>query len=121
LTHIPVAIVDDDPAVLKAYSDLFASYDCETVLFENAELFLTYVKSAEVECLILDQRLPGMSGLELQARLHDLRSEIKTIFVTSQDDEMTKLRAMENGAHRFMSKAGDVDEIIRTVFELTGR
>lgn len=121
MKNVPVAIVEDDPAVRKAYSDLFASYDCETVLFESAEMFLEFIDSADIACVVLDQRLPGMSGLELQARINAARSDIKTIFITSQDDELTKRRAMEGGASDFISKAGDVDEIVRSVFRLAGR
>ncbi|QYA17438.1 response regulator [Rhizobium sp. AB2/73] len=121
MKNVPVAIVEDDPAVRKAYCDLFASYDCETVLFESAELFLEYLESADVVCVVLDQRLPGMSGLELQARISAARNDIKTIFITSQDDEMTKRRAIEGGASAFISKAADVDEIVRSVFRLAGR
>ncbi|SPL62448.1 hypothetical protein OHAE_5516 [Ochrobactrum soli] len=84
-------------------------------------MFLEYIASADIVCVILDQRLPGMSGIELQTRINAVRTGIKTIFITSQDDEMTKRRAIEGGASAFISKAGDVDEIVRSVFHLAGR
>lgn len=116
----PIAIVEDDLAVRRAYADLFSSYDCETAAFSNAEDFLDHITTHDVACLILDQRLPGMSGLELQGVLQEREVTFRTIFITSQDDETTRAKAMEAGAAAFFSKGGDIDVIIASVLELAG-
>jgi FixJ family two-component response regulator len=117
----PIAIVEDDLAVRRAYADLFCSYDCETVAFPTAEELLEYIVTHDVACLILDQRLPGMSGLELQSLLHERDVPFRTIFITSQDDEVTRAKAMEAGAAAFFSKGSDIDVIIANVLELAGQ
>ncbi|MGF9565024.1 response regulator [Neorhizobium sp. BT27B] len=120
LSRPPIAIVEDDLAVRRAYSDLFSSYDCETVIFPTAEEFLEYVADHKVACLILDQRLPGMSGLELQGLLRERDVTFKTVFITSQDDDITKAKAMEAGATAFFSKGSDIDDIIAGVMRVAG-
>ncbi len=120
LSRPPIAIVEDDLAVRRAYADLFCSYDCETVAFPTAEEFLEHIADQKVACLILDQRLPGMSGLELQSLLQGKDVGFKTVFITSQDDDTTRNKAMEAGAAAFFSKGSDVDDIIASVMHLAG-
>ncbi|MBO9127989.1 MULTISPECIES: response regulator [unclassified Rhizobium] len=120
LARPPIAIVEDDLAVRRAYADLFCSYDCDTVAFPTAEEFLEHIVDQKIACLILDQRLPGMTGLELQGVLQERHVAFKTIFITSQDDEVTRAKAMEVGAAAFFSKGGDVDDIIASVIHLAG-
>ncbi len=120
LSRSPIAIVEDDLAVRRAYADLFCSYDCETVAFPTAEEFLEHIVDETVACLILDQRLPGMSGLELQSLLQERDVAFKTVFITSQDDDTTRTKAMEAGAAAFFSKGSDVDDIIASVLHLAG-
>ncbi|MBB3979713.1 FixJ family two-component response regulator [Rhizobium azooxidifex] len=120
LSRPPIAIVEDDLAVQRAYADLFSSYDCETVVFPTAEEFLEHIADKQVACLILDQRLPGMNGLELQSLLQERNVAFKTVFITSQDDDNTKAKAIQAGAAAFFSKGSDVDDIIASVMHLAG-
>jgi FixJ family two-component response regulator len=120
LSRPPIAIVEDDLAVRRAYADLFSSYDCETVDFPTAEEFLDHLVKQKVACLILDQRLPGMSGLELQSLLREREVTFKTVFITSQDDDATRAKAMEAGAAAFFSKGSDIDDIISSVMREAG-
>jgi FixJ family two-component response regulator len=106
--------------VRRAYADLFSSYDCDTVVFPTAEEFLEHVSDHRVACLILDQRLPGMSGLELQTLLREMDVAFKTVFITSQDDDITKAKAIEAGAAAFFSKGSDIDDIIAGVMRVAG-
>ena len=112
---LTIAIVEDDDGVRLAYADLMSSYGYEVMAFGSAEDFISSDCHDEVECLILDQRLPGLSGLELQALLHRKRSTLPIVFVTSHDDDVTRMKALENGAVHFLNKPIDADELVRCV------
>lgn len=118
---LTIAIVEDDDGVRVAYADLMSSYGYEVRAFESAEDFIASNCQNEVECLILDQRLPGLSGLELQAQLKHENSKLPIVFVTSQDDDVTRNRALENGAVHFLNKPIDPDELAECVSEALGR
>ena len=118
---LTIAIVEDDDGVRVAYTDLMSSYGYEVRAFGSAEQFIASGCKDEVECLILDQRLPGLSGLELQSKLKLEKSSLPIIFVTSQDDEVTRTRAIENGAVHFLNKPIDVDELVRCVADAYGQ
>jgi FixJ family two-component response regulator len=112
---LTIAIVEDDDGVRLAYADLMSSYGYEVKAFGSAEDFISSNCHDEVECLILDQRLPGLSGLELQALLHRKRITLPIVFVTSHDDDVTRMKALENGAVHFLNKPIDADELVRCV------
>lgn len=118
---LTIAIVEDDDGIRLAYADLMSSYGYEVRAFASAEEFIISSCQSEVECLILDQRLPGLSGLELQAQLKREKCTLPIIFVTSHDDEVTRARALENGAVHFLNKPIDADELVRCVAEIPGR
>ncbi|WP_223217315.1 response regulator transcription factor [Rhizobium cauense] len=118
---LTIAIVEDDDGIRIAYADLMSSYGYEVRAFASAEEFIASNCQSEVECLILDQRLPGLSGLELQALLKREKCTLPIIFVTSHDDDVTRARALENGAVHFLNKPIDPDELVRCVAEVPGR
>ena len=118
---LTIAIVEDDDGVRLAYADLMSSYGYEVRAFGSAEDFISSSCHDEVECLILDQRLPGMSGLELQAQLQRQRSTLPIVFVTSHDDDVTRMKALENGAVHFIKKTIDEDELVRCVTDAHSR
>jgi FixJ family two-component response regulator len=99
-----VAIVDDDELVRQALDSLLkaAGYMAET--FASAEDFLDSIPMNDTACLILDVRLPGMSGIELQRRLRAKNNGIPIIFVTAHGDATTRDRAIEDGAVGFLTK-----------------
>lgn len=104
-----IAIVEDDKAVREAYADMLRSFGYVPTLFASAEDFLRHEGDGDFRCLVLDCRLPGMSGLELQQVLRDRRRIVPIIFVSAQEDEATIRRALNNGAVCFLNKPIDDD------------
>jgi FixJ family two-component response regulator len=106
-----VAIVDDDRSIQNAVKDLMESAGLSARCFGSAEEFLAWNQRNEIACLIADIRMPGMSGLELQAKLNIEGPHIPIIFITAHSDAKTKLEAMNAGALDFLSKPFD-DELL---------
>ena len=99
-----VCIVDDDESVRDSTKTLLRSVGYRVATFESAERFLDSGAATETECLILDVRMPGMDGLELQRRLTVMDSGIPIIFVTAHDDVTYRRQAIEAGAADFLRK-----------------
>jgi len=112
-----VAIVDDDDSVRAGIESLLNSVGIKTRTFASAEEFLRLEDSDAVLCLILDMRLPGMSGLELQRRLHAKGLGPPTIFVTAEDDVDVRAQMEQAGAVAVLRKPCDPDELTRLVKE----
>ncbi len=106
-----VAIVDDDQSVQSALKDLMESAGLSARCFGSAEEFLESGRRDEIACLVTDVRMPGMSGLELQAKLKAEGSRIPIIFITAHGDAKVRARAMTAGAVEFLSKPFD-DEVL---------
>ncbi len=105
------AIVDDDESVRSAIHGLLKSVGLKTRSFASAEEFLLSGQQSETACLISDIRMPGMSGLELQARLAEEDCRIPIIFITAFADTRTRMQAMRAGAVEFLGKPFD-DEVL---------
>jgi two-component system, LuxR family, response regulator FixJ len=103
-SHGVVGIVDDDQAVRDALCNLLASVGLGATAFSSAEELIESSQSTKLDCLILDVRLPGMSGPELQHRLTEGRNIIPVIFITANADHSARTRALENGAAAFFYK-----------------
>lgn len=101
-----ISIVDDDPVVREALMGLMRSAGFATQAFASAEEFLSLAHRDDIACLILDVRLPGISGLELQSQLTATASNhrIPVVFITARDDEVTRQRASKGGAVDFLRK-----------------
>jgi two-component system response regulator FixJ len=99
-----VYILDDDDAVLRSLERLLSSANFEPVAFDRPEAFLAAAKTFKTGCVLLDVRLPGMSGLDVQAQLLKMRSDLAVIVVTGQGDIQTAVRAMKAGATDFLEK-----------------
>ena len=99
-----VAIVDDDESVQSALQDLIESDGLSTLCFGSAEQFLESEARHKAACLIADIRMPGMSGLELQAKLKAEGCRIPTIFITAHGDAEMRTLAMGDGAAEFLTK-----------------
>ena len=106
-----VVIVDDDRSVQSALKDLMESAGLSARCFGSAEAFLESDERNQTACLVTDIRMPGMSGLELQARLRAEGSRIPIIFITAHGDAKMKMQAMKAGAIEFLSKPFD-DELL---------
>jgi FixJ family two-component response regulator len=116
-----VAIVDDDDSVRVTLQELLRSAGFPSRGFESAEAFLGSGDQQETACLITDIRMPGMSGLELQATLNAERCKIPTIFITAHGDEEMRLQALRAGAVEFLPKPFDDEALIESVRAALGR
>ena len=99
-----VFVVDDDPSVREALGSLFRSVDLDVELFGSAAEFLQRKPSGNASCLVLDIRLPGVSGLDFQAHLLKANIRIPIIFMTGHGDIPMSVRAMKAGAIDFLAK-----------------
>jgi FixJ family two-component response regulator len=110
-----LAILDDDESVQSALQDLIESEGLSALCFGSAEQFLDSGARHEASCLISDIRMPGMSGLELQAKLKSDRCPIPTIFITGRGDIPMAVRAMKGGAVDFFTKPIDDAALLKSV------
>jgi FixJ family two-component response regulator len=111
----PIAIVDDDQSVQCALQDLIESDGLSTLCFGSAEQFLDSGAQHTAGCLIADIRMPGMSGIELQAKLNADRCRIPIIFITAHGDAKMRIQAMRDGAVEFLTKPFDNAVLLETV------
>jgi FixJ family two-component response regulator len=110
-----IAIVDDDQSVQSALQDLIESEGLSTLCFGSAEQFLDSGAQHKARCLIADIRMPGMSGIELQAKLKAERCRIPIIFITAHGDTKMRIQAMRDGAVEFLTKPFDNAVLLETV------
>jgi len=110
-----IAIVDDDQSVQCALQDLIESEGLSTLCFGSAEQFLDSGAQHTAGCLIADIRMPGMSGIELQAKLKADRCRIPIIFITAHGDAKMRIQAMRDGAVEFLTKPFDNAVLLETV------
>jgi len=100
----PVAIIDDDDSVQSALQDLIESVGLSALCFDSREQFLNSQARHNAACLIADIRMPGMSGLQLQAKLKAEGCRIPIIFITAHDDDEMRILALREGAAEFLTK-----------------
>ena len=110
-----VAIVDDDDLMRSALQGLLKSVGLPAQAFASAEEFLKSGRQHEVGCLVADIRMPGMSGLELQAKLNADECRIPTIFITAHGDEKMRMQALRAGAVEFLAKPFDDEALLESV------
>jgi FixJ family two-component response regulator len=99
-----ISIVDDDDSLRNSLNNLIRSVGFRAQGFCSAEAFLNSNQLRDTACLILDVRMPGMSGLELQRQLVATNCGIPIIFITSHGDDNARTRALEAGAVDFLYK-----------------
>ncbi len=109
-THL-IAIVDDDKSVQSALQDLVEADGFSARTFGSAEEFLESGLQRKVACLITDIRMPGMSGLDLQARLKADGYKTPIIFITAHGDARVRIQAMREGGVEFLMKPFD-DQVL---------
>ena len=110
-----VFIVDDDPSICESLCDLIESAGLATIQFPSAEEFLKACTSELAGCLLLDVRLPGMSGLELQNKLVKSGISIPIIIMTAHGDIPMVRNAMKAGAVEFLTKPFQDDELLQAI------
>jgi len=110
-----VAIVDDDVSIRRALTGLMKVVGFQARAFASAQEFLESGEQERTGCLIADIRMPGMSGLELQAALNAAHCWIPTIFITAHDDERLRTEALKGGALEFVAKPFDDEALVASV------
>ena len=110
-----IAIIDDDESMQDSLRDLIESAGLVARCFGSAEEFLEYDLHGEVGCLIAEIQMPGMSGLELQARLKEEQYNIPIIFIASNGGGRMRIQAMREGAVEFLAKPLDYQLLLQTV------
>src|SRR5580692_5061845 len=110
-----VAVVEDDESYRAALQRLLKSAGFQVRSFASAEDFLNSGQQHETACLIADIRMPGMSGLDLQAKLNADHCPIPIIFITAHGDEQMRLQAMRGGAVKFLAKPFDAAILLEGV------
>jgi len=110
-----ISIVDDDESIRASTKSLLRSFGYEVETFASGDLFLESDALRETECLILDLRMPGMDGLELQRRLNAEQSRIPIIVVTAHDDETNRRKALVAGALTVFSKPVNTHALVEAV------
>jgi FixJ family two-component response regulator len=110
-----VAIVDDDELMRSALQGMLKSVGLPSEAFASAEEFLKSGQHEHTACLIADIRMPGMSGLELQAKLNAEHCRIPTIFITAHGDTKMRMHALRSGAVEFLAKPFDDEVLLESV------
>jgi two-component system response regulator FixJ len=110
-----VHVVDDDPAFLRSMEALLDSAGFATCVYDSAPAVLRAVSQLSEGCMLLDVQMPGMKGLELQARLNELGIRLPVIVMTGQGDVATAVQAMKAGAVDFVEKPFDDDLLLEAV------
>jgi FixJ family two-component response regulator len=110
-----IVIVDDDESVRSALEGLMKAVGLTARSFPSAEEYLESGQHRQTACLIADIRMPGMSGLELQARLNAEQCRIPTIFITAHGDTKMRMQAMRDGAVEFLAKPFDDDVLLEHI------
>jgi two-component system response regulator FixJ len=113
--RLRVHIVDDDPSVLDSMRALLVAHGQEVVLHGSAQAFLDSDKRTAAECLLLDLRMPGMSGIDLQRRLRDRKDPIPVVMLTGHGDVPVAVAAMKAGAIDFIEKPGTEAQILAAI------
>ena len=109
-----VFVVDDDPSVRKAAARLFRSVPLQVETFENARQFLDFTRPDLPSCLVLDVRMPGLSGIELQEQLA-ARGDLPIVFMTGHGDIPMSVQAIKAGAVDFLPKPVDDEKLLAAV------
>ena len=110
-----VAVIDDDESCRTALKEMLRSAGLSALVFASAEDFLKSGQQRQTACLITDIRMPGMSGLELQAKLNADLFRIPTIFITAHGDEKMRMQALRAGAVEFLAKPFDDQVLLEKV------
>jgi len=110
-----ISIVDDDDSIRNSLYNLIRSLGFGVQSFSSAEAFLNSNQPGDTACLILDVRMPGMNGLDLQRQLVANNSRIPIIFITSHGDDQARTRALEAGAVAFLYKPFREEALLKAI------
>jgi FixJ family two-component response regulator len=114
-------VVDDDEAVRDALGLLLRTVGLRVETFESASSFLRSHRAGNRGCLVLDIRMPGMTGLDLQDELHKRRAQLPIVFLTAHGDVPMAVRALKKGASDFIEKPVDEHRLVLAVLDALRR
>lgn len=110
-----ISVIDDDYSVRESLESLVRSFGFAVEIFSSAEALLNSDHLGDMRCLVLDVRLPGMNGLELQSQLAATDSGIPGIFMTAHGDEAARAQALRNGAVDCLLKPFSEDSVLNAI------
>jgi FixJ family two-component response regulator len=110
-----ISIVDDDEALRRSLENLIRSAGFHARGYSSAETLLKSTQLAETDCLVLDVRIPGMSGLEVQSELNAGKFRVPIIFITAYESGDQRKRALEAGAVAFLNKPFDEEDLLNAI------
>lgn len=110
-----VAVVDDDLAVREAMSSLLRAAGYRCAIFDSAETLLASGSLRDIRCMLLDVRMPGMSGLDLHQMLRRMSCDIPVIYVSAAHDVASRERALAQGAVAFLTKAFADEDLLKAI------
>lgn len=116
-----VYVVDDDEALRRSLARLLRSADLDVETFESADAFLEHPPEDRTSCLVLDIRMPGRSGLELQRELSERGWRVPIVFLTGHGSVPESVRAMKDGALDFLEKPFEDETLLETVTDALRR
>jgi FixJ family two-component response regulator len=116
MANLPlISVVDDDDSVRESLRGLIRSVGFAVKVFASAEEFLNSDHLRNTDCLILDVRMPGMNGLELQRQLAATARKIPVIFITAHGDEEVRSRALNGGAVDYLLKPFSEEALLNAI------
>ena len=110
-----IGIVDDEPSICKALSRLIRSAGFDVITYGSAQAFLDDKPASEPDLLVLDVRMPGMNGLDLQNHLAASGRTIPIVFITAHENDVAKATAMAAGAVAFFQKPLDEKDLLGVI------
>lgn len=112
-----ICVVDDNPSVCKALSRLIKSAGFKVKTYGSAQEFLNDDHSKSSDLLVIDVRMPGMNGLDLQNYLAASGHTIPIVFITAHEDDIVKTKAMAAGAVAFFQKPFDEKDLLGAIYK----
>jgi FixJ family two-component response regulator len=116
-----ISIIDDDESARRSTARLIESFGFSAAAFESAESFLSSAQLECSACLIVDVRMPGKNGLQLQSQLAAADCRIPIIFITAYDDNESRRRAMQAGAVAFLGKPFSGEQLLQWIRSALGQ
>jgi FixJ family two-component response regulator len=110
-----ISIVDDDPSVREGLSRLLSSAGFLVNAFSSAETYLTSDQLGRTDCLLLDLRMPGKTGLELERQLADHRSKVPIIFITAHGEEIAAAQALDGRPRTVLTKPFSEEALLSAI------
>lgn len=110
-----ISVIDDDDSVRESLESLVRSFGFAVEVFPSAEALLNSGHLGDMRCLVLDVRMPGMNGPELQHRLAASESGIPVIFMTAHGDEAARAQALRNGAVDYLLKPFSEESLLNAI------